>query len=80
METLRKQKKNLKKEMKSATEEEKNEQRKIRKGETKSKEKEPGTLLQRPISICNITLQANKIMFPFDTERTAGDPPEENTI
>ena len=67
METLRKQKKKLRKQMKAATEEEKNwaagtlarfegetlstEQSRIRKEETKSKEKEPGTLLQRPISV-----------------------------
>ena len=48
------------------------------KEETKSKEKEPGTLLQRLISVCEITLPAIKIRFPISTERTAGDPTEEN--
>ena len=94
METVRKQKKNLRKQMKSATEEEKKwaagtlarfegetlstEQSRNRKEETKSKEKELGTLLQRPISVCKTTLSATKIRFPFGTARTAGDPPEEN--
>ena len=41
------------------------------------KKKKPGTLLQRPISICKTTPPATKIRFSFSTERTAGDPPEE---
>ena len=42
------------------------------------KKKEPGTLLQRPILVWKTTLPATKIRFSFSTERTAGDPPEEN--
>ena len=80
------------KQMKSATEEEKSGLQelwrglnarhsalsRIRKEETKSKEKESGTLLQRPISVCKTTLPGTKIRFPFSTGRTAGDPSEEN--
>ena len=75
--------------MKSATEEEKNGLQELWRGlkarhsalskeETKSKEKEPGTLLQRSISVYKTNLPATKIKFPFSTERTAGDPSEEN--
>ena len=46
---------------------------KIRKEETKSKEKKTGTLLQRPISINKTTLPAKKKKgFAFSAERTAG--------
>ena len=93
METLRKQKKNLRKQMESVTEAEKSgtlarfegdtlstEQSRSRKLETKSKEKEPGTLLSVPISVCKTCLPATQIRFPFSTKRTVEDPPEENTF
>ena len=51
MENLRKQKKNLNL-ARFEGETISTEQSRIRKEETKSKEKEPGTLLQRPISVC----------------------------
>ena len=54
------------------------EQSKIRKEETKSKEKQPGTLLQRLISVRKTTLLATKIRYPFSTERTVEGPPKEN--
>ena len=68
--------------MKSATEEEKNGLQELWRfeGETLSTEQSRIHKKKNQERFYKTTLPATKIRFSFSTERTAGDPPEENTF
>ena len=95
IQTLQKEKKNLNKKMKSRTEKDKKlaagilarfggetlstKKSRIRKEETKSKEKKKQTgFYEDPFQFARQLFQQRKKRFAFSTERTAEGPPKEN--